>query len=72
MKNEDIDRVVAIHLLSFQGFFLSFLGPRFLSLYYLGICSAPEGIGFVYLNSAGKPVGFVANLSNLWEYLFLK
>jgi len=43
----DIRDIVEIHLESFQGFFLSFLGPRFLSLYYLGICSAPEGIGFV-------------------------
>jgi len=63
-NREDIRDIVEIHLESFQGFFLSFLGPRFLSLYYLSICSTPEGIGFVYLNSAGKPVGFVAGSSN--------
>jgi ribosomal protein S18 acetylase RimI-like enzyme len=49
---------------SFPGFFLSFLGPRFLSLYYSGICAAPEGISFVYLNSSGIPAGFVAGSSN--------
>lgn len=64
METEDIDQVVAVHLANFPGFFLSFLGPHFLSLYYLGICSALEGIGFVYSNSVGELVGFVAGSSN--------
>ncbi|MFH1963402.1 MAG: GNAT family N-acetyltransferase [bacterium] len=64
MKIEDVNQIVTVHILSFKGFFLSFLGPRFLSLYYLGICSATEGISFVYLNPLGKPVGFVAGSSN--------
>lgn len=60
----DVDRVVAVHLASFPGFFLSFLGSRFLSLFYSGICSAPEGIALVYLNDEGIPAGFVAGTSN--------
>ena len=60
----DIRRVVAVHLSSFPGFFLSFLGCRFLSLFYSGICTAQEGIAFVYLNDAGVPAGFVAGTSN--------
>ena len=60
----DIDRVVEVHLFSFPGFFLAFLGNKFLSLFYTGICSAPEGIAFVYLNVAGVPAGFVAGTSN--------
>lgn len=64
LKECDIKRVVAVHLSSFPGFFLSFLGSRFLSLFYYGICSAPEGIAFVYLNVAGIPAGFVAGTSN--------
>jgi ribosomal protein S18 acetylase RimI-like enzyme len=60
----DVSHVVAVHLSSFPGFFLSFLGPRFLSLFYSGICTAPEGIAFVYLNDAGIPEGFVAGTSN--------
>jgi len=60
----DVRYVVAVHLTSFPGFFLSFLGSRFLSLFYSGICSAPEGIAFVYLNDAAIPVGFVAGTSN--------
>ena len=60
----DITHVVQVHLSSFPGFFLSFLGSGFLSLFYSGICTAPEGIAFVYLNDAGIPVGFVAGTSN--------
>jgi len=34
MKSEDLARVVKVHVTAFPGFFLSFLGPRFLSLFY--------------------------------------
>lgn len=64
MRTDDVAAVVGVHFASFPGFFLSFLGPRFLRLYYSGICSASEGITFVYLNSAGEPVGFVAGTTN--------
>lgn len=64
LRPEHVPQVVRTHLASFPGFFLSFLGPRFLALYYTGICSAPEGIAFCYLNPAGVPAGFVAGSSN--------
>ena len=64
MQASDISRVVAVHLSGFPGFFLSFLGFRFLDLFYSGICSAPEGIAFVYLDETGTPAGFVAGTSN--------
>jgi ribosomal protein S18 acetylase RimI-like enzyme len=64
LKMCDVSNVVAVHLSSFPGFFLSFLGSRFLSLFYSGICSAPEGIAFVYLDDAGVPAGFVAGTTN--------
>ena len=64
MIADDVSVAVRVHLASFPGFFLSFLGPKFLSLFYSGICSAPEGIAFVYLNDAGIPAGFVAGTSN--------
>jgi ribosomal protein S18 acetylase RimI-like enzyme len=64
LNSTDLAAVVEIHRASFPGFFLSFLGPRFLSLYYEGIHKDPEGIGFVYLNPAGMPAGFVAGSSN--------
>lgn len=64
MTREHLRAVVQIHIASFPGFFLTFLGPRFLALYYAGICKAPEGIAFVCLNAVGQPVGFVAGSSN--------
>lgn len=64
MQRTHVEQVVRVHLSSFPGFFLSFLGPRFLSLYYQGICRAAEGIGFVYLNETGEAAGFVAGSSN--------
>lgn len=64
MMPEHIPAVVQTHLASFPGFFLSSLGPRFLTLYYEGVCTAPEGISFVYMNALGLPAGFVAGSSN--------
>jgi ribosomal protein S18 acetylase RimI-like enzyme len=64
MHKEDVPHVVAVHLESFHGFFLSSLGARFLSLYYSAICTAPEGIAYVYLNSSGIPSGFVVGTTN--------
>ena len=64
MNRRDIDTVVSVHLKSFPGFFLSSLGPKFLSLYYRGVVDAPEGIAYVYLNENKEPAGFVAGTSN--------
>lgn len=64
MEKKNVSSVVEIHLASFPGFFLTFLGARFLSLYYAGICDAPEGIAYVYVDDAGSPAGFVAGTSD--------
>ncbi|WP_129127765.1 GNAT family N-acetyltransferase [Geomonas oryzae] len=64
LRPEHVPDVVQTHLASFPGFFLSFLGARFLAVYYNGICSTPEGIGFCYLNASGVPAGFVVGSSN--------
>jgi ribosomal protein S18 acetylase RimI-like enzyme len=64
MEKEDVGSVVRIHLTSFPGFFLTFLGPRFLSLYYSGICEAPEGIALICKDPDGEPAGFVAGTIN--------
>lgn len=60
----DVELVVRLHLASFPDFFLSFLGQRFLALFYSGVVIAPEGIAFVYLNDSKQPSGFVAGTSN--------
>ena len=60
MEAADIGQVVRIHLASFPGFFLSFLGPQFLALFYAGVCRARTGIAFVFLDDQDQPAGFVA------------
>ena len=59
MELEDLSSVVKVHIKSFPGFFLSFLGPAFLSELYSSIVRDPFGIAYVYLMD-GEIVGFVA------------
>lgn len=59
MTNEDAADVVAIHLAAFPGFFLTFLGPRFLRELYRGIVSDAAGIAWV-AEEEGRVLGFVA------------
>jgi ribosomal protein S18 acetylase RimI-like enzyme len=59
MRSNDVEVVVAIHMEAFQGFFLSFLGERFLRELYAGILQDPSGIAFVY-EKDGELAGFVA------------
>lgn len=61
-RTEDVDAVVGIHLLSFPGFFLTFLGADFLCLLYLEILKDKEGILLV-ADQAGAPGGFVAGVT---------
>ena len=64
MEGKNISRVVEIHLASFPGFFLTYLGARFLLIYYNAICTAPEGIAYVHVDDVGFPAGFVAGTSD--------
>lgn len=47
MTYGDIDDVVRVHLQSFPGFFLTFLGRDFLKLLYRSVCNDPNGIALV-------------------------
>lgn len=69
-----IDDIVSIHLDTFQGFFLSFMGRGFLKLMY---CSYVEHInsGILVSFENEKPIGFLAyssNLSGLYKYMLKK
>jgi ribosomal protein S18 acetylase RimI-like enzyme len=47
MGERDVAAVVALHVRSFPGFFLTFLGPTFLALLYEGILKDEDGLALV-------------------------
>lgn len=63
MAETDVPTVVDIHLRGFPGFFLTFLGGRFLRELYLAIVADPSGIAFVFDEGRGI-LGFVAGSSD--------
>ncbi|MEN6300234.1 MAG: GNAT family N-acetyltransferase [Anaerolineaceae bacterium] len=72
MKSADIDQVVDVHLNSFEGFFLSFLGRDFLTQLYSSIIQDADGIAFV--SEEQRVIGFVAGTaqpSNFYRRLII-
>jgi ribosomal protein S18 acetylase RimI-like enzyme len=67
IEHKYIGQVVRTHLSSFRGFFLSFLGSKFLELFYKGIALSPYGVGFVYVNNS-RVEGFVCGAINPHEF----
>lgn len=63
MDTTDLPAVTDIHIRSFPGFFLTFLGRNFLMLLYRNINSDEEGIVLVSDTSNGIN-GFVAGVTN--------
>ena len=63
MQLDHVYEVVRVHLASFQGYFLSFLGPRFLRLLYTEILKEPDRIAFV-AQDRSVVVGFVVGVTN--------
>jgi ribosomal protein S18 acetylase RimI-like enzyme len=59
----DLDQIVQVHMSSFPGFFLTFLGLRFLKLLYHEIQSNPRGILHVATIDS-RVVGFVAGVTD--------
>lgn len=59
MTMGDVGAVTAVHLAAFPGFFLSFLGPRFLRELYRALVADDEGIAFVAVEGE-RVIGFVA------------
>lgn len=61
MRSTDLVQVVDVHLASFPGFFLTFLGRRFLTLLYRAMAADPDGVVLVARRD-GQLVGFVAGV----------
>jgi ribosomal protein S18 acetylase RimI-like enzyme len=62
MRADDVREVVTTHLESFPGFFLSFLGPEFLTLLYRSVHASPEGVALVAVQN-GVIEGFAAGVT---------
>ena len=68
---EAIDKVVDIHLLTFEGFFLTFMGKGFLRQMYLSYLKH-EASAILVAKEEDKILGFLAfseNLSGLYKYM---
>jgi len=67
MSAADADAVTRVHLAAFPGFFLSFLGARFLRELYRAIVADEEGIAFVAVDG-DRVAGFVAGSGSAGFY----
>lgn len=66
-----LNGIVEIHIKTFKGFFLTFLGKGFLKHLYKGFC-AHKNSGLIAAELNGRTVGFLAyseNLSGFYKYL---
>lgn len=63
LTTEDLGDIVEVHLESFKGFFLAFLGPRFLRLYYREVIGSQDGVCCGYREN-DRVKGFVVGMFN--------
>ena len=69
-----ITEIVDIHLNTFEGFFLTFMGKGFLKKMYLSYCDH-EPSGLLVAEEEGKPLGFLAysaDMSGLYKHMIKK
>lgn len=78
-RTADVPAMVLVHQAGFPGFFLSFLGPRFLRELYTALLEDPDGIGFVasgpadisgFVVGTAQPAGFYRRLlqQSWWRF----
>lgn len=60
----DIASLGQIHIQSFPGFFLTFLGPRFLKVLYGKTLEQPDSINLVALGDNEEVIGFVVGVTS--------
>ena len=71
-EKELIKSIVEIHMATFKGFFLTFMGKRFLKTMYKSYCEHHKSGLYVAIDENEKAVGFLAwsgELSNLYKYM---
>lgn len=70
-EKELINDIVSIHLNTFTGFFLTFMGRGFLNQMYRSYCDHDES-GLLVAEDDGKAIGFLAysgNFSGLYKFM---
>lgn len=70
-EKELINDIVTIHLNTFTGFFLTFMGRGFLNQMYTSYCDYEEA-GLLVAEEDGKAIGFLAyssNFSGLYKFM---
>lgn len=70
-EKELINEIVSIHLNTFTGFFLTFMGRGFLRQMYQSYCDHDES-GLLVAEEDGKALGFLAfssNFSGLYKFM---
>lgn len=70
-EKELINDIVSIHLITFTGFFLTFMGRGFLNQMYRSYCDHDES-GLLVAEDNGKAIGFLAysgNFSGLYKFM---
>lgn len=70
-EKELINDIVTIHLNTFMGFFLTFMGRGFLNQMYRSYCDHSES-GLLVAEEGGKAIGFLAyssNFSGLYKFM---
>lgn len=73
-EKDTINEIVSIHLNTFTGFFLTFMGRGFLNLMYRSYAEYKDS-GILVAFEEEKPVGFLAysgDLSGLYKYMIKK
>lgn len=64
MTPEHLEEVAEVHTMSFDGFFLTFLGPKFLKLLYSEVMREPESVTLIALErDSQKVIGFIVGIT---------
>lgn len=74
-ESDIINEVVEIHLNTFKGFFLTFMGRGFLRQMYKSYCEHKSSGLLVAFYNKEKPIGFLAysgDMSGLYKYMIKK
>lgn len=67
-RMEDIAQIVEVHVQGFPGFFLTFLGRKFLAVFYRKTLEQPDSISLVAATGKNEVAGFVVGVTSQEEF----